>query len=280
VKPGEIANYELQVKNNGNGPESMKITPLLLKSLWSVTYLQEGIPIDEIRLQPGEQRTYTVALKVPGSELADTYQSFFQLTTDNWNTTFQLSTRVLQIYAIQLTTDISKQTGTPGGTMAFLIVVKNNGNGTFQPPVNYAAGDIPTSVFCADLDGDADLDLAVANQNSRNVSIHGSWIRGIEGPALGGSTYALRTVNALPERFSLRVQSPFSGMIRISSGRCAVSARGSLAIGIRNAVRGISTCATIPSACTPVSVRLELCRRGWLGKSFASASSTFSTLTP
>jgi uncharacterized membrane protein len=129
VKPGETANYELQVKNEGNGPETMKITPLLLKSLWSASYLQEGIPIEEIRLQPGEQKTYTVALKVPGSELADTYISYFQLKTENWNTTFQLNTRVLQIYAIQLTTDISKQTGTPGGTLAFMIVVKNNGNG-------------------------------------------------------------------------------------------------------------------------------------------------------
>ena len=33
----------------------------------------------------------------------------------------------------------------------------------FAPPVNYVAGDGPASVFCADLDGDGDLDLAVAN---------------------------------------------------------------------------------------------------------------------
>jgi len=37
--------------------------------------------------------------------------------------------------------------------------------------VDYGAGDAPTSVFCADLDGDTDLDLAVANQTSDNVSI-------------------------------------------------------------------------------------------------------------
>jgi hypothetical protein len=41
----------------------------------------------------------------------------------------------------------------------------------FAPAVNYGAGDAPFSVFCADLDGDNDLDLAVANFGSDNVSI-------------------------------------------------------------------------------------------------------------
>jgi ankyrin repeat protein len=41
----------------------------------------------------------------------------------------------------------------------------------FAPAVNYGTGDAPHSVFCADLDGDTDLDLAVANSGSDNVSI-------------------------------------------------------------------------------------------------------------
>jgi hypothetical protein len=41
----------------------------------------------------------------------------------------------------------------------------------FAPAVNYGAGVGPRSVFCADLDGDTDLDLAVANGASNNVSI-------------------------------------------------------------------------------------------------------------
>jgi len=42
---------------------------------------------------------------------------------------------------------------------------------SFAPAVNYGAGDGPYSVFCADLDEDGDLDLAVANVGSNNVSI-------------------------------------------------------------------------------------------------------------
>jgi len=43
--------------------------------------------------------------------------------------------------------------------------------GIFSPPVNYGAGSSPWSVFSADLDGDSDMDLAVSNFVSGNVSI-------------------------------------------------------------------------------------------------------------
>ncbi len=41
----------------------------------------------------------------------------------------------------------------------------------FGPKTDYTTGDSPNSVFIADLDGDGDNDLAVANQNSDNVSV-------------------------------------------------------------------------------------------------------------
>ncbi|NIO09589.1 MAG: VCBS repeat-containing protein, partial [Deltaproteobacteria bacterium] len=47
----------------------------------------------------------------------------------------------------------------------------NDGDGTFQSAVNYGTGTHPVSVFCTDLDGDLDADLAVANEADGNVSI-------------------------------------------------------------------------------------------------------------
>ena len=41
----------------------------------------------------------------------------------------------------------------------------------FDVRIDYGAGDGPSSVFAADLDGDGDNDLALANSNSDNVSV-------------------------------------------------------------------------------------------------------------
>jgi hypothetical protein len=50
-------------------------------------------------------------------------------------------------------------------------ILRNNGDGTFQMPVQYEVGDTPYSLFCVDLDGDSDLDLAVANNEVNSISI-------------------------------------------------------------------------------------------------------------
>ena len=50
-------------------------------------------------------------------------------------------------------------------------VLINQGNGTFAPAVNYAAGLGPTSVKAADLNADGRPDLVVANSGGNNVSL-------------------------------------------------------------------------------------------------------------
>ncbi|HEX7402218.1 MAG TPA: FG-GAP-like repeat-containing protein, partial [candidate division Zixibacteria bacterium] len=53
-------------------------------------------------------------------------------------------------------------------------ILMNNGDATFADAVNYETGEIPSiSIFCADLDGDDDLDLTVANSGvfEGNISI-------------------------------------------------------------------------------------------------------------
>ncbi len=55
-----------------------------------------------------------------------------------------------------------------GDTVSVLL---NSGDGTFAPHVLYGAGGFPSSVAVGDLDGDLDLDLAVANVASDAVSV-------------------------------------------------------------------------------------------------------------
>ena len=55
----------------------------------------------------------------------------------------------------------------PGG----LSVLLGNGDGTFKPFVNYAAGSTPYWVAVGDFNGDGKLDLAVANEGSNDLSV-------------------------------------------------------------------------------------------------------------
>jgi len=55
-----------------------------------------------------------------------------------------------------------------GGLLSILL---GNGDGTFQPPVNYTVGSAPHGVVAADFNGDGKLDFAVANDTSNDVSI-------------------------------------------------------------------------------------------------------------
>jgi hypothetical protein len=57
---------------------------------------------------------------------------------------------------------------------ANVTILKNNGSGNFAEPASSpeSAGSNPVSAAVEDLDGDGDVDLAVANQQSQHVSIH------------------------------------------------------------------------------------------------------------
>ena len=52
-----------------------------------------------------------------------------------------------------------------------LQIFLGNGDGTFQPPINYPVGSGPYSVAVADFNGDGKLDLAVANNLDSTVTV-------------------------------------------------------------------------------------------------------------
>ncbi len=53
----------------------------------------------------------------------------------------------------------------------FVAVLLGNGDGTFQPAVEYTAGGVPDYVALGDFNKDGKIDLVVANSSSNNVSI-------------------------------------------------------------------------------------------------------------
>jgi hypothetical protein len=78
-----------------------------------------------------------------------------------------------EIVSVVLTKGIKSAQGVSLGKSYVWIFTAgvDTGSGKFTAPINYGAGDRPVSVFCADFDGDRDLDLAVANWGSDSVSI-------------------------------------------------------------------------------------------------------------
>jgi hypothetical protein len=64
---------------------------------------------------------------------------------------------------------VTANTGKGSGTTVSVLL--GNGDGTFQPHVDYTVGTSPSCAAVADLNGDGKLDLAVANQVSNTISI-------------------------------------------------------------------------------------------------------------
>lgn len=64
--------------------------------------------------------------------------------------------------------DPGHSTFVPGNTVSVLL---NKGQGAFEPQPNIHTGDEPSSVAAADLNGDGQTDLAVANHSSATVSV-------------------------------------------------------------------------------------------------------------
>jgi len=130
VNPGTTAVYEVTVTNNGNGVENLNLEEAMLPVDWEIKYTSEATTIEELFIDPSKTVNFLVEVQVPSSELAGTYDIAGRMADDRGNVwTIPLVTVVNQIYAIDVTTTLSKQLGSPGKIVFFTILVRNPGNG-------------------------------------------------------------------------------------------------------------------------------------------------------
>jgi len=95
------------------------------------------------------------------------------LFADPINIAYGYNSRRIDIIAADLDSDGDYDLAVvnPGAGFNNISVICNNGDGTFQAPVNYGNVNSPNSIFAADLDGDSDYDLAVGNSGYDSISV-------------------------------------------------------------------------------------------------------------
>jgi uncharacterized membrane protein len=132
VNPGATAVYEVTVTNNGNGLEDLKLKDAMIPIGWQLKYTAAGSVIEGVRIDANKSKSelFHMEVQVPQSELAGTFDVVGKLTDTyghEWN--ISVTTVVNQIYAIAVSTAMSKQLGSPGWTVFYTIDVRNPGNG-------------------------------------------------------------------------------------------------------------------------------------------------------
>jgi VCBS repeat-containing protein len=119
--------------------------------------------------------------------------------------------------------DIAAANEIPGVSSNDVTVLLNNGSGGFGAATSFAAGTKSISVAMGDFDGDNDLDLAVANQDSDNVSVllnNGSGTAFTLGSTLtaGGTPFNVRTADIDGDGFLDLAVVRFDGHLSVFHG--------------------------------------------------------------
>jgi len=179
---GQIYYYRITaVDNAGNESEysdEVSATPGIIASIYPVqnelsvaknTNIQAQFTFD-VNPATINENTFVVHAFQTGLHTGTyNYDSGTKTATFDPTSSFQVG----DVVTVTLTTGIQTIAGDPlfsPHEWSFTVGV-SGGSGKFAAKTDYTAGDGPHSVFSSDLDGDGDMDLAVANEYSNNVSV-------------------------------------------------------------------------------------------------------------
>jgi uncharacterized membrane protein len=130
VFPGQTAEYIVQVKNDGNGEDKVDLGIERLPSEWVVTYEYTNLQIERLVIGPKSSKTLTVKVKTPYEAEAGTFPLDMILRDSGGNDRHAIiTTKVIQIFEMDLKCSQVHQIGTPGGFITYPMLVDNLGNG-------------------------------------------------------------------------------------------------------------------------------------------------------
>ncbi len=134
IFPGEETTYQVTVANLGNGAEEVRLGAAELPVGWEISYeWSDGTVISGVEglyIEPGTSTTFNAIMKTAVGSLAGPYELMGRILDKDGNTyPILFGLTINQVYDVDVTTTLSKQTGVPGKKVVFTLIGKNKGNG-------------------------------------------------------------------------------------------------------------------------------------------------------
>jgi uncharacterized membrane protein len=130
VFPGQTAEYVMQVDNKGNGEDKVDLGVERAPAGWVIVFEYTNLPVDRVIVGPKNSKTVVVKVKTPYEAEAGVFPIDVVLRDSGGNDKkVTVTTKVTQIFDIDLKCSQVHQIGTPNGFITYPMVVENRGNG-------------------------------------------------------------------------------------------------------------------------------------------------------
>ena len=127
---GRPVSFDLEITNNGNGDEILKLNPSFTPAGWTMEFLDGPASISNVFIAHGQVKTVQVRVTIGTDALAGVHQlSLGALDAFGHAHIVPVAVSVVQFFAVDLTTPEFRLDGSPGGILEYDVVVSNNGNG-------------------------------------------------------------------------------------------------------------------------------------------------------
>ncbi|MEW5759587.1 MAG: CARDB domain-containing protein [Candidatus Thermoplasmatota archaeon] len=130
VLPGDTTILHITALNKGNAPLLLDANISELPNDWGYWFEIDTEKATSFHLNSKQSKKFDCVISVPKATLAGKYTGKIKLTTIEGNVSYTDFTIIVkQIYGVDISVLQSKLVGSPGGSITYAIILKNEGNG-------------------------------------------------------------------------------------------------------------------------------------------------------